>query len=598
LNWFFDQWVYGKYRPHYELNWADSLVGENHFVNLTLNQVQANTDLFKMPLEIKILTASGDTTFVVWDSLASQAFQFEIPDEALLVELDPNGWVLKQGLEREGLLVRGLVYEADYNIPIENALILYGRVLDDVNLAAPDSMFSDNQGHFGTQFSPGLYYFLVLKDGYLPTATNYIEISNHTFNLNFALSAPEISFSTDSIVVFLDENETFQDTLKIENAGSGKLLFSMAPTLGTFNPPGLSNPFDFASKALKINRFAVNSILSTQSFATAPPVDTLWQLLYKDPQDNIEGVFDTDEIWLQIENNQLYLRVTTHQPYGPLDQFQFILAMDTDNNVNTGLNFGWFGIDKLIMVSDLGGAYGATLFYRSGDFEISMLASYEDVKQNNDEFTVGFPVSEFGSAKYIPTISVLQTFVRPLFDVDWAPDENFGYLIFSNENIPWFKMESNFGLVNASEAFSNAFTIAPGLLAAGRHELNLMVVDNQPDFQIKMIPVKLDYITSVENFQSQVPEKFRIEQNYPNPFNLETVIQYDLPTQGYVTLDIFNILGQRIYRLVETDHTAGSYSINWNGKDESGELVGSGIYFYVIKLDNIALPARKMVILK
>ena len=96
LTWFFQQWVYGLYRPFYEYSWYDSTALDRHVVVLQLDQIQDNTGLFTMPLDVRISTAAGaDTTFVVWDSLASQTFHFDLDEAATNLEIDPDGWVLK-----------------------------------------------------------------------------------------------------------------------------------------------------------------------------------------------------------------------------------------------------------------------------------------------------------------------------------------------------------------------------------------------------------------------------------------------------------------------------------------------------------------------
>jgi Zn-dependent metalloprotease len=79
-----------------------------------------------------------------------------------------------------------------------------------------------------------------------------------------------------------------------------------------------------------------------------------------------------------------------------------------------------------------------------------------------------------------------------------------------------------------------------------------------------------------------LPTEFELEQNYPNPFNPETVIQYALPENGYVTLSILNVMGQSIRTVVNAHKTAGYHNITWDGRDESGAEVASGIYFYRI----------------
>lgn len=96
LTWFFDQWVYGRFRPTYRYVWYDSVADNNHVATLSTVQVQSLTGLFKMPLEIVLSTASKDTTFVVWDSLRKQTFQFVLDEAVTNLEIDPGGWVLKE----------------------------------------------------------------------------------------------------------------------------------------------------------------------------------------------------------------------------------------------------------------------------------------------------------------------------------------------------------------------------------------------------------------------------------------------------------------------------------------------------------------------
>lgn len=79
------------------------------------------------------------------------------------------------------------------------------------------------------------------------------------------------------------------------------------------------------------------------------------------------------------------------------------------------------------------------------------------------------------------------------------------------------------------------------------------------------------------------PAGFGLEQNYPNPFNNETVIEYGLAQPGFVSLAIFNLLGQSVKVLAQGNMEAGSHSARWNGRDEMGRPVQSGTYFYVLQ---------------
>ncbi len=75
-----------------------------------------------------------------------------------------------------------------------------------------------------------------------------------------------------------------------------------------------------------------------------------------------------------------------------------------------------------------------------------------------------------------------------------------------------------------------------------------------------------------------LPTEFHLQQNYPNPFNPSTTFDYQLPNDARVLLEVYNILGQRIITLIEEQQTAGNHSITWNGRNDFGQPISSGIY--------------------
>ncbi len=80
--------------------------------------------------------------------------------------------------------------------------------------------------------------------------------------------------------------------------------------------------------------------------------------------------------------------------------------------------------------------------------------------------------------------------------------------------------------------------------------------------------------------QGAVPSSFTLDQNYPNPFNPSTSLRFSLPQQSTVVLKVFNLLGQEVVTLAQGVRDAGSYRVTWNGLDNLGRSVGSGLYFY------------------
>lgn len=109
-----------------------------------------------------------------------------------------------------------------------------------------------------------------------------------------------------------------------------------------------------------------------------------------------------------------------------------------------------------------------------------------------------------------------------------------------------------------------------------------------------------DIITSIKANESSGPEDFRLEQNYPNPFNAGTKIKFRVSsstTSVSVNLHIYNLKGQLISTLVERNLFPGEYEILWNGTDQQGFPVASGIYIYILKQGQNKL-SRKMTLIR
>ncbi len=85
--------------------------------------------------------------------------------------------------------------------------------------------------------------------------------------------------------------------------------------------------------------------------------------------------------------------------------------------------------------------------------------------------------------------------------------------------------------------------------------------------------------------------------NYPNPFNPETTLSYNLREAGLVTLDIFNIKGQKVKSLVNANQTQGNHTVVWNGKDDNNRSVASGVYFYKMRNGKYS-STKKMILMK
>ncbi len=108
----------------------------------------------------------------------------------------------------------------------------------------------------------------------------------------------------------------------------------------------------------------------------------------------------------------------------------------------------------------------------------------------------------------------------------------------------------------------------------------------------------LESVTGVEEVDHGiVPNDFVLYQNQPNPFNPSTVIPFALSSRASVTLSVYNLLGQKVVDLVDEEMPVGNYQVDWNGTDEAGKPVSSGVYFYLLRCGDHSL-SKKMILLK
>jgi hypothetical protein len=180
---------------------------------------------------------------------------------------------------------------------------------------------------------------------------------------------------------------------------------------------------------------------------------------------------------------------------------------------------------------------------------------------------------------------------------DWAP--NSGITIY-NGTIP--------GSNNRTDDFT--FT-APS--AVGSYRIRIAYISSSspvPSFwgsnsstnahAFSELPLKVEdheCPPSVDESPSQQPAGYELNQNYPNPFNPRTTINYSVQSPGIVKINIYNSVGQVVRTLTEEYHVLGDYSCTWDGADEHGSKVASGVYYYQMEVGEYH-SAKQMILLK
>jgi hypothetical protein len=114
---------------------------------------------------------------------------------------------------------------------------------------------------------------------------------------------------------------------------------------------------------------------------------------------------------------------------------------------------------------------------------------------------------------------------------------------------------------------------------------------------LKVLDAQLLLDVDDEVDESSLPKTFTLFQNQPNPFNPETRIAYYLPRDCHVRVIIYNILGQAVKTLFEGHQGAGLQTLIWNGRDDAGVELSSGVYLYRLQADDF-IETRKMMLIK
>ena len=164
---------------------------------------------------------------------------------------------------------------------------------------------------------------------------------------------------------------------------------------------------------------------------------------------------------------------------------------------------------------------------------------------------------------------------------------------------PWLTFNLYHGVLEPGadtviNAIMSGFMLENGLYTG---DITINGNDMQNDPLSITIPVTIDVMTGIDDDKSVLPESFCLDQNFPNPFNAKTEINYALPVDSDVKLEIFDVLGRRVVTLLDQHQTAGYHSIIWDGTNESGSVVTSGMYFNKLSAGNDVF-VKKMILLK
>jgi hypothetical protein len=152
-------------------------------------------------------------------------------------------------------------------------------------------------------------------------------------------------------------------------------------------------------------------------------------------------------------------------------------------------------------------------------------------------------------------------------------------------------------IMNNTDKLSISYTIN---IDAGEHMKWVLTSDEGKEYELNgsgEIAVSGDATGFTLNKVQGVPLTYSVSQNYPNPFNPKTSIRYEIPAENFVTISVYNIMGQKITDLVHELRPAGYHHTTWNSTNMHGDPVSSGIYIYTVTAGNYRAD-KKMVLMK
>lgn len=217
-----------------------------------------------------------------------------------------------------------------------------------------------------------------------------------------------------------------------------------------------------------------------------------------------------------------------------------------------------------------------------------------------------------GTSPYFPNMNATMTFL-PGFDLTLAEevalkywvwyvtekDNDIFYLEVSTDSLHWTVKDSLSGIDNTwKERAINLDDYAGG----EKLWIRFRFISNESTHLIGIlldnVGIYLEHVTAVEKPLAAIPETWELHQNYPNPFNPETTIRYGVPSEGPVKINIYTIRGEFVTTLVNNTHTPGWYETVWNGINNTGTPVSSGVYIYTLSSQSTLLKSHKMVYMK
>ncbi len=501
-----------------------------------------------------------------------------------------SGWAVDNVIVREmdtGNL-EGTVTVAASGNPLENATVTLGA----------QTTMTDASGQYSFQnMFVGMYDMMVEMDGYNVFMQDSVEIlADSTVMLDVALTAPTMELDVAAIDTSLMVGDSVEVPITVSNNGDGPLNFSVVAV------PGTKMQTDYSKYQVGGKLEALRNV---------------------SPQKHPKATNITRGDTVIVHHDGPY----------------------ANNGIGTGGAVSWisavrFTADELAAYYGEYSITGVQLHIRSADFTSVTLKVWEGgmygdpgaevysqditASVNIDtwtEITLSSPISLITGQEYWIGYAIDATADHPS-SVDAGPmvPGKGAWMYFGGawQELTGLNAALNYnwnirGILEPGNDYWMAAYPAVGMVPAGGSATVMAKLDasvfmsdtlvtanlmfySDPDVGMVSVPVTLSPYTGIGNTE-ELPTTFELAQNFPNPFNPTTTIKYQVPKSVDVTMEIFNILGQKVRTLMNNRMEPGRYEVVWDGRNDLGQTVGSGIYIYRIKAGDF-VKSQKMMLMK
>ena len=500
--------------------------------------------------------------------------------------------------------VQGKITNSETGATLENATVHF--------IEANKKATSDGNGDYRLRTNAGSHTLVVSRIGFF-SDTLRVQLPAAASNLAFDIRLrPENAFlavETDTIATTVAPGVVAQKTLVLRNTGTGTLRYSVRDV----NASGLltqeQNP---DLKFVSVLQQRPLQIIETPQTASANLLAANLKEVIADPtRDSFGGPRpDITSVLVEKTPTAINLKIKFAHPID-VDSLVTSLALDTDSDPATeehsiGIFFNDIGpeYDVILTVPPIPpvGAPAASVIIFDNVHGGAPITRANAVTVNADSsISATIFLSELGNDEgNMNVVAGAYHFARTINNsptsFDGAPNDGHGTIgLDPNADALWLSESPVEGTITGVGSQNITLTFDATGLAAGTHHAWLIINSNDAVNFEKLIPVRLhvDPNSGVSN-AVDLPLAFALAQNQPNPFHASTSIVYHLPAPSEVALQVFNLQGQLVRTLFEGRQLAGRNHAVWNGVDQRGQLVASGVYFVVLKTPEQRLT-RKLV---